>query len=87
MLQTQIVRTIASKSAPKTLRQESCFCANRVCSLLFDGRKVVSAIGPTQSLPRCWKKGSDVFVSRVDRRAAEAEMAMEKAYELIQIGK
>ena len=78
---------VTSKSTPQTLRQESCVCANRVCSLLFDGRKIVSATGPTQSLPRCWKKGSDVFVSRVDRRAAEADMAMEKAYELIQIGK
>ena len=77
---------VASKSLSKTLRQESCVC-DRECSILFDSRRIVSTSWAQDSLPGCWKKGKDVFVTRVDRRAAEADMAMEKAYELIQASK
>jgi len=80
-----MLNTIKSNQ-PQTLRQETCICSTS-CSMLFDSRKVVSTSWTMATLPKCWKKGRDLMVTRVDRRAAEAEQAMEAAYQLIQIGK
>lgn len=62
-----------------TLRKEVCLCSTS-CSTLFDGRKVVSTSWAQNTLPKCWKKGSDLLVIRVNRQEALAEAAYEHAY-------
>jgi hypothetical protein len=63
-----------------TLRKEICNCS-ATCSTTFDGRKVVSTSWVKDTLPKCWKKGSDLLVIRVDRSEVLAEVAMEQAYQ------
>ena len=64
-----------------TLRKEVCLCSN-TCSTLFDGGRVVSTSWAQATLPKCWKKGSDLLVIRVDRREALADAAYEQACQL-----
>lgn len=64
-----------------TLRKEICNC-NRVCSTLFDGRKVVGTSWVKETFPKCWKK-DDLLVIRVDRMEASAEILEQLAYQAI----
>ena len=74
---------IAKSNQPQTLRLETCVC-DKVCTLLFDGRKIVGGDGTEQNIPKCWNKGADFLVTRVERHEAEIDQIMEKAYEVFE---
>ena len=65
-----------------TLRKEICSCGH-VCSTLFDGKKVVSTSWVKETFPKCWKKGNDLLVIRVDRTEANVDLAENLAYQVI----